>query len=880
MMRRLAALALLVFVAAGPIHADVAPFPSWRLAANGTIVRAVQAGDTVFVGGSFTKIGRGLPSFSARLDPATLALTRLTGCAMRGGQLVAGPYVDYPASLSDGDGPFVVPGTTVFVRVGPDCRFDRRFRVELPNGAWASDASLIAPVGDHIYLSAFAWTGSPSSPSNTYVVEADRTTGALRRFWRMADSGVRIVGTVADGRILARRIDGLGGMTLGWFDPSQGAFQAVRTLSTDWSVLHAGDVVLTRRFTGADAELTAFDAVTLAPLVQWPVVRGAPTITPVVASGAGRVYIAARDVTVDGVAAPRLLAFDSATGARLAGFTAPGWFDDPGGSFVMLVVAGSRLLVFGDFAPGAPRDTAAALDVATGALDPWTWSYAATPGSVLGGNVYFTDIAAAERVSRIHLAAIDERSGALLPWVASPPPPTAVTALAIDAEGGQVYAGWSGALRRFDVATAAQDAIWGVVLGPENGLSSAAPSALAILQNVVYAVGGFDEAREIAAGAFQPREGAVAITIGGTITPWRPMLASQCVLIPKPPLFGPCISDLRAVDGRLVMRGVVRRLQAPNEPARTLMAVDATTGAVDPFLPAVTTPVAAIAPDGATLYAVAQLSSPTLVRVEAATGARIIAPLTRASSLAIRTGRAYADVERDTSSGMTTGNPKSWLRPFALAAGVLDAGSAWDWHAEIANAAPQPPVGLTADVVGPRVTLRWSPGAGDLAALVAPPPVGGTAATSYVVSASLTPGGPAVATFETASPDPTWSIDAPPGTFWVRVAGRNQFGTSTPSAAVAVQVSPSAPEPPSATRVVVTSGVVRIEWQAPPRGWPATSYLLEAGSAPGLSDIGTLPRSVTSFQAAVPPGRYVVRVRAVNASGAGVPGDEVIVDVP
>jgi hypothetical protein len=35
-----------------------------------------------------------------------------------------------------------------------------------------------------------------------------------------------------------------------------------------------------------------------------------------------------------------------------------------------------------------------------------------------------------------------------------------------------------------------------------------------------------------------------------------------------------------------------------------------------------------------------------------------------------------------------------------------------------------------------------------------------------------------------------------------------------------------------------------------------------------------------SFQAAVPPGRYYVRVRAVNASGASVPSDEVVVDVP
>jgi hypothetical protein len=301
---------------------------------------------------------------------------------------------------------------------------------------------------------------------------------------------------------------------------------------------------------------------------------------------------------------------------------------------------------------------------------------------------------------------------------------------------------------------------------------------------------------------------------------------------------------------------------------------------VDPFVPAVTTPVASIAADGSTLYAVAQLSSPTLVRVDAAAGARIVAPLTRASLLAVRAGLAYADVERDATSGMTTGNPKSWLRPFALAGGVLDVNSGWDWHGEIANAAPHSPVGITANVVGPRVTLRWSPGAGDFAAFVAPPPVGGTAATSYVVFASLTPDGPAVVAFDTASPDTTWSIDAPPGTFWLRVAGRNQFGTSARSSAAAVQVSPSAPEPPMATRAVITSGVVRIEWQPPPRGWPATSYLLEAGTAPGLSDIGTLPMTATSFQAAVPAGVYYVRVRAVNASGASAPGDEMIVNVP
>lgn len=114
----------------------------------------------------------------------------------------------------------------------------------------------------------------------------------------------------------------------------------------------------------------------------------------------------------------------------------------------------------------------------------------------------------------------------------------------------------------------------------------------------------------------------------------------------------------------------------------------------------------------------------------------------------------------------------------------------------------------------------------------------------------------------------------------MRVQARNAFGTSAPSAELRVDVQPQVPNPPPATTVVVSAGTVRLEWQAPPLGWPATGYLLEAGTAPWLSNIGTLPVAATSFEAAVPPGRYYVRVRAVNASGTSGPGDEVVIDVP
>ena len=140
-MRRLSMVLVLssvLLVAAVP-RADVAPFPSWQVALNGHAATA-NANGVIYYGGDFTKVGRALAPFSARLDPLSLSMTPLSGCARRGGTLVDGPYVDFPGGLTDGDGPFNVPAGTKLVRIGPDCRFDRRFRVELPAGVSIADA--------------------------------------------------------------------------------------------------------------------------------------------------------------------------------------------------------------------------------------------------------------------------------------------------------------------------------------------------------------------------------------------------------------------------------------------------------------------------------------------------------------------------------------------------------------------------------------------------------------------------------------------------------------------------------------------------------------------------------------------------------------------
>jgi hypothetical protein len=49
---------------------------------------------------------------------------------------------------------------------------------------------------------------------------------------------------------------------------------------------------------------------------------------------------------------------------------------------------------------------------------------------------------------------------------------------------------------------------------------------------------------------------------------------------------------------------------------------------------------------------------------------------------------------------------------------------------------------------------------------------------------------------------------------------------------------------------------------------------------PGAADIATVPVQGLEFRTSgVPPGRYYVRVRAVNANGISAAGQEVLVDV-
>jgi hypothetical protein len=459
-------------------------------------------------------------------------------------------------------------------------------------------------------------------------------------------------------------------------------------------------------------------------------------------------------------------------------------------------------------------------------------------------------------------------------------------ALAADVGAGHLYIGWPGAVRRFDLATGQVDTTWTLdTANPTAGYNQV--SDLALLGSALYVTGSFSQVRDNPTGAWQPREGGAAITTAGALTAWQPQVQGNCFIAVRPVGFNyPCVSQLVALPNHLVLRGTVRRLQPSGEAARSAMSVSPSNGSDDGFLPVAPVGVGGLATDGLALFANAQLAGPTLVRVDDVSGARVVGPLGlnafgATTPLAVHGGRVYADRERDLATAAPTGNPMMWTTALAASAGVLDlVNDRLAFHADAAGLAPRAPINLSAILDANTVRLQWSPGAGDLAPLVWPPAPGGTAATSHIVLASLTPGGPPAAQIDTASADTTFSIAAPTGTFYVRVQAKNAFGTSAPSAELRVDVQPQAPHPPLATIASVAGRTVHIEWQAPPGGWPAASYLLDAGTAPGLTNIGTLPVNGTTFDAPVPPGRYYVRIRAANAYGASVPGDEVILVVP
>jgi hypothetical protein len=177
------------------------------------------------------------------------------------------------------------------------------------------------------------------------------------------------------------------------------------------------------------------------------------------------------------------------------------------------------------------------------------------------------------------------------------------------------------------------------------------------------------------------------------------------------------------------------------------------------------------------------------------------------------------------------------------------------------------PSGFKVSWVGTTATLSWTTAAGATAEDVP---------TNFVLEAGSAPGLSDVASVNLGNTT-SFSADVSSGTYYVRVHATNDYGESDPTADL-VLVAPGAPNAPSAFMASGSGNTVDLRWTAPRGGFAATSYLIEAGSAPGQSDLGRFPvGNVLRFSTVAPSGVYYVRVRAVNDKGAGEPSNEIIV---
>jgi hypothetical protein len=180
---------------------------------------------------------------------------------------------------------------------------------------------------------------------------------------------------------------------------------------------------------------------------------------------------------------------------------------------------------------------------------------------------------------------------------------------------------------------------------------------------------------------------------------------------------------------------------------------------------------------------------------------------------------------------------------------------------------PTAPTNLAAQVSpgtgGAQVTLAWMPGVD---------------ATSYAVEVVQ----PLLPPIDTGIPLPMFTANGvPSGQYRVQVRALNPLGMSSPSNVADIVVggcaTPSAPSLPTGSFV---NGVATVSWQAVAG---ATSYLVQAGSLPGGSDIfsGNVGNATTASASGLPSNfRAFVRVSAVNSCGVSAASPEVAIGSP
>ena len=180
-----------------------------------------------------------------------------------------------------------------------------------------------------------------------------------------------------------------------------------------------------------------------------------------------------------------------------------------------------------------------------------------------------------------------------------------------------------------------------------------------------------------------------------------------------------------------------------------------------------------------------------------------------------------------------------------------------------ASAQPAPPVLQVQVVGGQTVVASWAAVPG---------------ATSYRAEAGVTPtqvlGG-----YELGGLT-SFAINAPQGTYYLRVFARNAQGLSAPSNVVGVNVSSTLAPPAAPTGLSASSSGTTVNFSVGLPAGPLTGLVLAAGTAPGqTAGVIPMPLASQSTLTNVPPGTYFARMHAVGPGGPSAASNEVQITV-
>lgn len=191
------------------------------------------------------------------------------------------------------------------------------------------------------------------------------------------------------------------------------------------------------------------------------------------------------------------------------------------------------------------------------------------------------------------------------------------------------------------------------------------------------------------------------------------------------------------------------------------------------------------------------------------------------------------------------------------------------------TAVPRPPTNLSATSSGGQVTFAWTP------------PVQGSVSdlpSYYLVEIGEAPGLTAVPAIRVPARTNSVPVTLPPGgyTFRVRPGNRLGLGPASAEGSAGHLTGPSIPGPPAGVQIsLAASGLATATWQEPAFGAPPSVYVIEVGTASGLSNVGRFPVGrVFSASGTLGAGTYAVRVRGVSPAGEGLASQEVFLTIP